>query len=260
MPLPARLFGPDREEIIDLDSWLVHAPPEKGEAQWRDGYSAKEQAKSWLKSGKPAMPDEVVAALADYVEADEVNGRPEHRTKLDRFGHDRQHDLFACLRQGGETGLVAGIEAKACEPFGGLVSERASAEAPSNRRARCNLLSQALFGKPVFDEKIGTILDEDLASHGYQLWTAAVGTIIEAQARNVSECCLVVHQFRPADLEAAKDADDKRDWTAALDSNGAAFATFAAAIESAGSVSYGTPFVTPGTKLHVVKAESSIDG
>jgi hypothetical protein len=42
MCLPARLFGPDGEEIVDLDSWFVHAPPEKGLAQWKDGFSAKE--------------------------------------------------------------------------------------------------------------------------------------------------------------------------------------------------------------------------
>ena len=35
MSLPARLFGPDGEEIVDLDSWLMHAPPEKGLAQLR---------------------------------------------------------------------------------------------------------------------------------------------------------------------------------------------------------------------------------
>jgi hypothetical protein len=28
------MFGPDGDEIVDLDSWFVHAPPEKGLAQW----------------------------------------------------------------------------------------------------------------------------------------------------------------------------------------------------------------------------------
>jgi hypothetical protein len=28
MPARARLFAPDRVEIVDLDSWFSHAPPE----------------------------------------------------------------------------------------------------------------------------------------------------------------------------------------------------------------------------------------
>src|SRR5262245_60293951 len=52
-----QLFGPDRHEIRDLDAWLDHAPPENGAAQWRDGYSAKEQAKAWLRAGDPSVPD-----------------------------------------------------------------------------------------------------------------------------------------------------------------------------------------------------------
>ena len=59
MPPAARVFGPDREEIHDLDSWFTHAPPEKGLAQWRDRYSAKEQAKAWLRGGSPAVPQEL---------------------------------------------------------------------------------------------------------------------------------------------------------------------------------------------------------
>src|SRR5205823_4241373 len=80
-------------------------------------------------------------------------------------------------------------------------------------RARCNLLSQALFGRQVLDEATGEILDPELATHGYQLWTAAVGTLIEAQEREVESVVMVVHQFFPRDLDAAKGAGDQRDWT-----------------------------------------------
>jgi hypothetical protein len=54
----ARLFGVDGTDIDELDPWLLHAGPEKGLAQWRDGYSAKEQAKGWLQSAKPSPSDE----------------------------------------------------------------------------------------------------------------------------------------------------------------------------------------------------------
>jgi hypothetical protein len=154
--LPARLFGPDREEITDLDSWLAHAPPEKGLAQWKDGYSAKEQAKAWLRSGTPRMPDELWRRLSDVASGiDEVFGRPEHKTRLDNHSRARQHDMLACLRRNGQTTLVIGVKPKACEDFDGTVSDRATAAPPSKKRARRNLLARALFGRDVIDEQSG---------------------------------------------------------------------------------------------------------
>jgi hypothetical protein len=255
-----RLFGLDRVEITDLDSWFTHAPPEKGETQWKDGYSAKEQAKAWLRSGAPAVPDELWSAVAHLVPAgvDQVYGRPEHQTRLDRYPRARQHDLFACARREGETVLVIGIEAKACEEFAGVVVDRAASGPPSNKRARCNLLARALFGRDVFDEETGEILDEGLADHGYQLWTAAVGTIIEAQQRGVDQAALVVHQFRPGDRDAGGDADDLRDWRSALASNAERFDAFARAIDESGSKSHRTALVKAGTTLDVVKVESTL--
>jgi hypothetical protein len=257
MSPPVRLFAPDQVEIVDLDSWFRHAPPEKRDVQWRDGYSAKEQAKAWLRAGAPAVPDELWSAIAPG-EVDEIYGRPEHRTKLDMYPRARQHDLFACARRDGITRLVVGIEAKACEDFGGIVADRAASSQASNKRARCNLLARALFGKEVFAEETGDILDEGLSRHGYQLWTAAVGIIIEAQQRGVDDAVLVVQQFVPRDLKSGYRSADKRGWSSALAANTSAFDAFAAELEASGSVSHETDFVQSGTALHVVKVDSTI--
>ena len=258
--LPARLFGPDGEEFVDLDSWFAHAPPEKGLAQWKDGFSAKEQAKSWLRSGQPRMPEELWLAVSVLVPTTQVcYGRPEHTTRLDKFSRARQHDLFACLRSDGVMTTAIGIEAKACEDFDGTVGDRAGAVAPSKKRARCNLMARALFGRDVFDEDSGEILDADLSAHGYQLWTAGVGTIIEAQKRDLPTAVLVVHQFRPRDLNAATGTGDKRDWATALNENANAFVAFAKALEASGATSFETEFVQAGTGLRVLKVESYVD-
>lgn len=256
-----RLFGTDNEEIVDLASWLAHAPPEKGTAQWRDGYSAKEQAKSWLRSGAPAVPTELLEALAGLGlgEFDEVFGRPEHVTRLDDYGRGRQHDLFGCARHEGATRFVIGVEAKACEGFDGTVADRGADGPPSKKRARCNLLAAALFGRPVLDEHTGTVLDEDLGSHGYQLWTAAVGTIIEAQRRNVEDAVLLVQQFLPRNLTEARE-HDARDWKLALSSNAAQVDAFVGALRNVSFTSQETAFVAPGTRLHVLKVESGLVG
>jgi hypothetical protein len=260
MACAARIFGTDGKEIFDVETWLAHAPPEGGEAQWRDGYSAKEQAKAWLRpDGAPALPDELDDALTGLGLGafNEVYARPEHQTKLDHYGRRRQHDVFACARLDGSTQFVVGIEAKACEGFDGTVAARASAEPPSNKRARSNLMARALFGRPVIDEQNGAILDEDLSRHGYQLWSAAVGTLIEAQERGQTNAVVVVHQFAPPDPENVA-GDDKRNWPKALATNGAMFDAFARALEAGGGVSHETEFVEPGIRLHAVKARGLI--
>jgi len=256
-----RLFGTDDEEIVDLASWFAHAPPEKGDAQWRGGYSAKEQARSWLRTGTPAVPSELWEALSrlGLGEIDEVFGRPEHTTRLDDYGRGRQHDLFGCARHEGATRFVFGVEAKACEGFDGTVADRASDGPPSKKRARCNLLASALFGRPVLDEDTGRVLDEDLGGHGYQLWTAAVGTIIEAQRRSVEDAVLIVQQFLPRSLEEAR-GHDRRDWESALSSNAAQVEAFVGAIHEVGATAHQTAFVAPGTRLHVLKVESGLVG
>lgn len=138
------------------------------------------------------------------------------------------------------------------------MAERASAAPPSKKRARCNLLSRALFGRDVIDELTGDILDEPLSQHGYQLWTAAVGTIIEAQAREQDRAVLVIHQFVPRDLTTAKATGDVRDWSSALAANASALNAFVADLQAVGAMSYETDFVRAGTTAQVVKVESAI--
>jgi hypothetical protein len=139
-----------------------------------------------------------------------------------------------------------------------MVGDRGFAAPPSKQRARCNLLARALFGRPVFDEEDGTLLDEELAGHGYQLCTAAVGSIIEAQSRGFSDAVLVIHQFRPTDRGAGYSDDDTRDWPRALEDNQAAFERFCVAVEDAGGRSFETPFVQAGTRLTALKVETRV--
>lgn len=84
MPVPARLYAPGREEIVTRDDWAAYAPAALG------------QADAWLRTGSPALPDELAAALPD---CDAVNARPAHAGL----------DVFACLKRGGETIFVAGV-------------------------------------------------------------------------------------------------------------------------------------------------------
>jgi hypothetical protein len=156
---------------------------------------------------------------------------------------------------------VPGLDAGEPESLGDRVvaSATTDGECPGRGGDAPALVAHALFGRDVLDEDSGEILDADLSTHGYQLWTAAVGTVIEAQRRDLPRAVLVVHQFRPRDLDAAAEQGDKRDWATALNENAAAFAAFAKALEASGATSLETEFVKAGTKLDLLKVESYVD-
>jgi hypothetical protein len=199
-----------------------------------------------------------VPGLADARDA-EVLALPEHKTRLDGFGRARQHDLLITVRDGGRVGAVVGVEAKACEPFDGVVADRAQHAPPSKRRARCNLMAQALFARDVMDEHTGEILDDALGAHGYQLWTATTGTIIEAQRAGAAVATVVFHQFRPADLAAARAVGDTRAWDTALAKNERSLQAFIDALEEAGATTHQTPFVQAGTRIDVRRVQTLVD-
>lgn len=258
------VIGHGEQPIRCLDDWFTHAPPAGGLNQWVDGYSAKEQAKAWLRSGSPAVPAELLEALRNVgvEDLESVTAYPEHETPLDQFGRggkgNRNHDVLAIgKRTSGET-VVIGIEAKACERFDGIVATRASVPAPSKQPHRANLLSRALFGCDVCDVDTGAVVDADLAAHGYQLWTAAVGTLIEASKHEATLAVLLVHQFEPDPLRGP-DARDRRRWGAALKSNERALSTFVAVLAATGeAISHPTEFVRGGIVLRVAKARAPL--
>ncbi|MEA2170005.1 MAG: hypothetical protein QOF76_3305 [Solirubrobacteraceae bacterium] len=158
MTVPTRLFAPDREELFEIDAWLRYEPRERGVAD------------VWMTTDGPAIPPELVDALG--VPADEVRARPGHPTGA------HTHDVFACLRQGGKTHFVAGIEAATGDGFGPSVADTGGDE-----------LAKVLFGRA----------DDTLKTQPHRLWAAAVATIIEAQERGVPACALVIHQLRGDD-------------------------------------------------------------
>lgn len=238
-----KIQGPDGGSITSLDQWGAKAPP-KGETHWREGYSAYELAKAWVAG--PGVPADVRDAL-DAVP--ELTGfKPtapalaEHVTRLDGFrGEGRNHDLVVLGRAaGGPT--VLGVEGKSREPFGPLVGKKLEVPEPSNQAARAELLSQALFGRPA--------ADPDISGLRYQLLTAAVGTLIEAQKHECTQAVLLVHELLPAaDVESPKVVDNQNDLDAFVRTLGGGAGPFR---------SHETDHVNGAVSLFVVKVRTVI--
>lgn len=184
------------QPIRTLDDWFDKAPPALGKLHWKDFRSAKELARRWLKG----FPEEVrtVLELAEPLRGMTFEfTEPEHSTALDEFPRPRVHDLLLVgTARGGR--IVIGVEGKADEPFGKLISEELVAAPLSNKPERIRRLLAAVFVDPT-DQALGTLR--------YQLLHALAGTLIEAHTHQADWAVLLVHEFTS---HATKDSDIRR--------------------------------------------------
>jgi hypothetical protein len=200
-----RGISPGGQQIASVDDWFAACPPKGGLKQWKDGFSAKESANSWFRSGRLEVPVEVgelldsVPELQDFRLATVV---PELCTKLDDYRQGRNADAVAMGLAGGRRTLIA-IEAKAAEDFGPQIGARLRyALAHTRVPLRIDGLARAVFGRSV------TTLDPVLADLRYQLLHALAGTGIEAQNRGADQAVFVVQHFpNPRRLSAETFSD-----------------------------------------------------
>jgi hypothetical protein len=217
-------------EIRSLDDWLTHAGPKKGADQWEHGRSAMESARAWLRTGRPAVPEELSALLEGREETAgfrPLYAIPELVTRLDEFrGEHRNHDLVVVgVARGGRT--LLGIEAKADEAFGppvGAYLRSTTTKVGSNLPERIRRLVRALFGSEALDRDG---IAGSFGSLGYQLLTALAGTLIEARRRFAEQAVLLVHEFRSTSVPELRYFGTPQ---RALDRNAATWEQFVAAL------------------------------
>lgn len=180
---------------------------------WRPKHSAYELATAWLSGGGP--PAEVDALLRDaFGDYRIVEGLFEKQTELDNLGRPSQTDLLLLLRTGKHSAVV-GVEAKARETFGSIVSA-----APPNPDRLANLCTQlGLRSKDVQDLR-------------YQLLHRTVATLLEAERYGASEALMLVQSFDAADPPAS--LADYQAFAARLRLSGANVGEVTSAIERNG--------------------------
>jgi hypothetical protein len=138
-------------EIRSIEDWFKWAPPKMGARHWKNGRSAKELARSWLRNGNVSAPVELTMLLESTFGVPIVfdEGKPECVIPLDDFGGEHRNcDLVLMCSARGRR-MVINIEAKADEPFGDCIVGSYYDEkfcSPSNVPARIRSLSLGLFG------------------------------------------------------------------------------------------------------------------
>jgi len=171
--------------IDDTFSWYKYASPEGGDKQWKEGRSALEFAR-FMTSNNGKMP----TIIKDYLKSIGVKDNdfvciPEHVTKYDAKefgkGEGRHHDGLLI-----SDSCVIGIEAKVSESFDKLIMDKLSGAEKKdgngyNMKTRIFSSLKLITGKDYQDDvgRVGCIM--------YQLVSATVGTILEAEKKAVSE-------------------------------------------------------------------------
>lgn len=170
------------QRINSLIDWQNIAPPKRKDLHWKDGRSAKELAK-YILSSNGNIPKEIEKILDGINCSENIQfiGEPEAVTQLVGTGMGRNHDLL--LKS---DDIVIGIEAKADESLGKLVREELENNISNNKRHRIESMYKFIYG------------NEDLERYNprYQLLTAAVGTLIEAEKINARKAMLLIITFK----------------------------------------------------------------
>jgi predicted kinase len=194
-------------DIRSIDDWFEYAPPKMGARHWKDGRSAKELARSWVRRGYPCPPEELRLLLEGAFNGEITfhEAKPECVIALDDFGGEHRNcDLVLLLGIGQR--MVINVEAKADEPFGDTTVGDyydLTADSESNVPARIRQLSLALFGR---------VPDDAIRKLQYQLLHAAAATLIEAAANKAEFGLFLVHEFRCPRLSEKKLARNSTDW------------------------------------------------
>jgi hypothetical protein len=192
--------------ITNVEDWYSLCPPKKGEKQWVSGRSAMELAK-YVTKNLPYVPIEIENALKTLIPKNVMfEWDAEYVTDLPGKGEGRNHDAIFY-----NSDIVVTIEAKADETFGNLIGEELH-NASVNKLHRISEMLRCIF-KGGFKE---------YGKLRYQLLTASVGTILEAQTRDIDTAVLLIVVFKSnGNIEEDKLAKNHGDIEIFLEAAGA---------------------------------------
>lgn len=189
----------DESKIIrTTGEWRDICPPEGGEKQWKDGRSAKELAKDWIKN-KGKRLEILLDSFDDFEGIIFKMAAPEYESKFDKYkGKGRKHDLLV-LAEDGKGDILISIEAKVDEPFGEIIKDYYL----NKVAARINGIStrapdriESLLAN-VFNRNVNT----EAFNLRYQLLHSIAGTVAESNKRNISRAIFIVNTFYSKDTQ-----------------------------------------------------------
>ena len=180
--------------LTTIDDWHRFAPP-KRDIHWKDGRSAKENARAWIAAAPEMQPDvaQVLDNCSDVRPLSSWSAEPEARIPIDRYrGEQPNIDLLVVARD--DYGpMVVAIEAKADETFGDTLADRRRHAVTT---LASNLRSKALARIEELIDRFGLDFQQcHVQQLRYQLLTATAAALEEANRRASERTILIAHEF-----------------------------------------------------------------
>lgn len=184
----------DGHLLTTIDDWHRFAAP-KRDIHWKDGRSAKENAKAWTAAAPNFQPD-VAQALENCPDIGPLRfwrAEPEARIPIDRYRGEQPNIDLLLVAEDDHGPMVVAIEAKADETFGDTLSARrrhAEAALASNPRSKALTRIEELIDRFGLDFQ-----HPHVPQLRYQLLTATAAALEEAKRRSSKRAVLIVHEF-----------------------------------------------------------------
>ena len=180
--------------LTSIERWHRFAPP-KRDNHWKDGRSAKENARAWVDAAPDLQPDvaQVLANCPDIGPLRRWHAEPEARIAIDRFRGEQPNIDLLLVAEDDRGPVVVAIEAKADEAFGDLLADqyrRADAARASNPRSKAINRIESLLDRFALDFE-----QRHVPQLRYQLLTATAAVLVEGQRRSAERTMLLVHEF-----------------------------------------------------------------
>ena len=180
--------------LTTIDEWHRFAPP-KRDIHWKDGRSAKENARAWINAAPGIQPDiaQVLANCDGIGPLRAWRAEPEARIAIDWFRGEQPNIDLLLVAEDDHGPLVVAIEAKADEPFGNVLADQhqqARVARASNPRSKAVARIEALLARFAID-----LQQRHVPQLRYQLLTATAAVLAEAERHSLVRAVLIVHEF-----------------------------------------------------------------
>ena len=206
----ARVITKKSRRLSTLDEWFCYAPPKGKKKHWKDGRSAKENARLWLNAA-PCLPSEITEILrscADVGILRSWHAEPEAEIPFDNFSGPANIDLL--LTCDDEIGsLVVAVEAKADESFGDTIKKTLS---KANTRLEKDSGSKGVERVKNLAAQFGLSLErQETLNLRYQLFTLTAAALAEAERRAAQRAIVIIHEYVTSLTSCEKRAQNAAD-------------------------------------------------
>ncbi len=215
------MISKGNRNIETLTDWEIYAGP-KSAIQWKDGRSAKEAAKYWLRSSSnfPLEISKLLAAHRNFSTPISWQAEPESAVCFDSFrGEPANIDVLVRFMDRFGDALIL-VEAKADETFGATIRDQLKAalkRLDGNPRSKGVARIEGLAGR-VFG--IDSSKTDDFAYLRYQLLTVTAAAVSESERTGVDRALVLVQEFvtdLTNDDKHASNASDLNNFLSKLD-------------------------------------------